>query len=56
MFLKLYLVGLILRIQDIRSSNPPLATGLCHANKYGAPHHRSLKPGLSWKYLNIDTL
>ena len=29
-------------MQEIRSSNPPVATGIFNSNKSRAPHHRSL--------------
>ena len=28
-------------MQEIRSSNPPVVTGICDPNKSGARHHRS---------------
>ena len=42
--------------QEIRSSNPPVDTGICDPNKSRARHHRSLKLGSKLKYLNIDQL
>ena len=29
-------------MQEIRSSDPPVVTGICNSNKSRAPHHRSL--------------
>ena len=40
-------------MQEIRSSNPPVVTGICDPNKSRARHHRSLKLGLKLKYLNL---
>ena len=39
-------------MQDIRSSNPPVVTGICDPNKSRARYHRSLKLGSKLKYLN----
>ena len=38
-------------MQDIRSSGPPVVTGLYDLNKSRARHHRSLKLGSKWRYL-----
>ena len=42
----------LLRMQEIRSSKPPVVTGICDLNKSRARHHRSLKLGSKLKYLN----
>ena len=42
-------------MQEIRSSSPPVVTGICDPNKSRARHHRSLKLG-SKLYLNINRL
>ena len=39
--------------QEIRSSNPPVVTGICDPNKARARHHYNLKLGLKLKYLKI---
>ena len=39
-------------MQEIRSSNPPVITGIRDPNKSRARHHRSLKLGSELKYLN----
>ena len=39
-------------MHEIRSSNPPVVTGICDPNKSQARHHRSFKIGLKLKYLN----
>ena len=41
-------------MQEIRSSNPPVVTGICDPNKYQARHYCSLKLGLKLKYLKND--
>ena len=38
-------------MQEIRSSNPPVITGICDPNKSRAQDHRSLKLGSKLKYL-----
>ena len=38
-------------MQEIRSSNPPVVTGICDPNKSRARHHRSFKLGSKLKYL-----
>ena len=38
-------------MQKIRSSNPPVAYGICDPNKSRVQPHRSLKLGLKLKYL-----
>ena len=38
-------------MQEIRSSNSHMNTGICNPNKSRARHHRSLKLGLKLKYL-----
>ena len=43
-------------MQEIRSSNPPVVTGICDPNKYRARHHRSLELDLKLKYFNKDSL
>ena len=40
-------------MQEIRSSNPLVVTGVYDPNKSRARHHRSLKIGSKLKYLNI---
>ena len=40
-------------MQEIRSSNPPVVTGICDPNKSRVRHHRSLKLGSKLKYLSI---
>ena len=40
-------------MQEIRSSNPPVVTGICDSNKSWARHHRSLKLGSKLKYLKL---
>ena len=40
-------------MQEIRSSNLPIITGICDPNKARARHHRSLKFGPKLKYLFI---
>ena len=40
-------------MQELRSSNPPMVTGICDPNKSRARHHLSLKIGLKLKYLNF---
>ena len=42
-------------MQEIRSSNPPVVTGIYDPNKSWARHHRSLKLGSKLKYLNKIT-
>ena len=37
-------------MQEIRSSNSPVVTGICDLNKSRARRHRSLKHGLKLKY------
>ena len=49
-------VRYLLHMQDIRSSNPQMVTGICDPNKYPGRHHRSLKFGSKLKYPNIDLL
>ena len=39
-------------MQDIRSSDPPVVTGICDLNKSRARHHHNLKLGLKLRYLN----
>ena len=39
-------------MQEIRSSNPPVITGICDPNKSRARHHRSLKLGSKLKNLS----
>ena len=43
----------ITRMQEIRSSNPPVVTIICDPNKSRARHHRSLKLGSKLKYINV---
>ena len=44
-------------MQKIRSSNPPVVTGICDPNKSRVRQNRSLKPGSKLKYLsNSDRL
>ena len=43
-------------MQGIRSSNPPVVTGICDLNKSRACHHRSLKFGSKLKYLNLSNI
>ena len=43
-------------MQKIRSSNPPVVTGICDPNKSQAQHHRSLKLDSKLKHLNIELL
>ena len=43
-----------IRMQEIRSSNPPMVTGICDPNKSRARHHRSFKLGSKLKYLNSE--
>ena len=43
----------LLRMQEIRSSNPPVVTGICDPNKSRARHHRSLKLGSKLKHPSI---
>ena len=38
-------------MQDIRSPNPPVVTGICDPNESPARHHCSLKLGSKLKYL-----
>ena len=38
-------------MQEIRSSNPPVVTGICNLNKSRAQHQHSLKIGSKLKYL-----
>ena len=38
-------------MQDIRSSNAAVVTGICDPNKSRARHHCSFKLGLKLKYL-----
>ena len=40
-------------MQEYRSSNPPVVTGICDPNKSRARHHHSFKLGSKLKYLNI---
>ena len=40
-------------MQEIRSSNPPVVTGIFDPYKSPARHHRSFKLGWKLKYLNI---
>ena len=37
-------------MEEIRSSNPSVVTGICDPNKSRARHHRSLKLGSKLKY------
>ena len=39
-------------MQDIRSSDPPVVTGICDLNKSRARHHHNLKLGSKLRYLN----
>ena len=39
-------------MQEIRSSKPPVVTGIGDPNKSQARHHRSLKLGSKLKYLS----
>ena len=41
----------LLFMQEIRSSNPPVAAGICDFNKTPARHHLRLKLGSKLKYL-----
>ena len=41
-------------MQEIGSSNPRVVTGTSDPNRSRARHHRSLKLGLKFKYLNKD--
>ena len=41
-------------MQEIRSSNPPVVSGICDPNKSRARHHRSLKFGSKLKYLKTE--
>ena len=41
-------------MQEIRSSNPPVVTGICDPNKSRARHRRSLKLSSKLKYLIKD--
>ena len=43
-------------MQEIRSSNPPMVTGICDPNKSRPRRHRSLKLGSKLNYVNIDQL
>ena len=43
-------------MQEIRSSNAPVVTGICDPNESGVRLHRSLKLGSKLKYLNIFLL
>ena len=42
-------------MQEIRSANPPVVTGICDPNNSRARHHHSLKLGSKLKYLNLMT-
>ena len=43
-------------MQEIRSSNSAVVTGICDPNKSWTRHHLSLNYGSKLKYLNIATL
>ena len=40
-------------MQEIRSSNPHVVTGICDPNKSRAQNHRSLRLGSKLKYLKM---
>ena len=42
-------------MQENRSSNPPVVTGICDPNTSWARHNRSLKLGSKLKYLNCNS-
>ena len=41
-------------MQELRSSNPPVVTGICDPNKSRTRHHRSLKLGSKLKHLEVE--
>ena len=41
-------------MQEIRSSNPPVVTGICDPNKFRARHHLSFKVHIIAKFQKIE--
>ena len=51
-----YLSSYLLLTKQVRSSNPPVVTGIRNPNKSRAQHRRSLKLGSKLNYLNIKDI